>query len=241
MPGARSDHLTAPDSAIAAGRRNGPRTLGDCWRSFTTRPSPRLLLPAVLVALAARVAVGVAQWSDLVMAAGLVGVTPLVEWAIHVGLLHAQPMRIGRRRIDLITAREHRAHHAAPAELDGVLVPPLAVATFLVMIAVVVLAAAALLAAVLGGGALRPWLTGTATAWAILTAYEWTHFLIHAPYRPRRRYFGAIRRNHRLHHYKNERYWFGVTSTLGDQLARTRPDHSEVPTSMTARRLPGDG
>lgn len=175
------------------------------------------------------------------MAAGLVAVTPVVEWAIHVGLLHARPVRIANRRVDLISAREHRAHHAAPAELGGVLVPPLAVAVFLAMISAVVFAAAPVLAAVLGGGALRPWLTGTATGWAILGAYEWTHFLIHAPYRPRRRYFRAIRRNHRLHHYKNEHYWFGVTSTLGDQLARTRPDHRRVGTSTTARELPDDG
>ena len=37
--------------------------------------------------------------------------------------------------------------------------------------------------------------------------------------------------------YGNERYWFGVTSTLGDHLLRTAPDHSTVPKSGTARTL----
>jgi sterol desaturase/sphingolipid hydroxylase (fatty acid hydroxylase superfamily) len=77
-------------------------------------------------------------------------------------------------------------------------------------------------------------------SYAILCAYEWTHFLIHAPYKPRGRYFKAIRRNHRLHHFKNERFWFGVTSTLGDRVIGTLPDQRSVPRSDTARSLHAD-
>jgi len=44
-------------------------------------------------------------------------------------------------------------------------------------------------------------------------------------------------RNHRLHHFKNERYWFGVTSTVGDRVIGTLPDQSTVPRSPTARSL----
>jgi hypothetical protein len=42
-----------------------------------------------------------------------------------------KPVRFRGRRHDLLAAREHRAHHEAPAELDGVLIPTYAVLIFL--------------------------------------------------------------------------------------------------------------
>jgi hypothetical protein len=44
-----------------------------------------------------------------------------------------------------------------------------------------------------------------------------------------------------LHHFKNERYWFGVTSIVGDRVIGTLPDQREVPRSPTARTLRGEG
>ncbi len=68
-------------------------------------------------------------------------------------------------------------------------------------------------------------------------SYEWCHFLIHSPYVPRNRFYASARRSHRLHHYKNERYWFGVTSNLGDRVIGTNPAAGDVPRSPTARNL----
>ena len=70
--------------------------------------------------------------------------------------------------------------------------------------------------------------------------YEWTHFLIHTDYKPRHALYRAIWRNHRHHHYKNEHYWFTVTSSgTADRLLGTHPDPATVPTSPTARHLHG--
>jgi hypothetical protein len=44
-------------------------------------------------------------------------------------------------------------------------------------------------------------------------------------------------RNHRLHHFKNERYWHGITNTVADRVLGTMPVHTEVPRSKTARTL----
>jgi hypothetical protein len=45
-------------------------------------------------------------------------------------------------------------------------------------------------------------------------------------------------RNHRLHHYKNEHYWFTVTSSgTADRVLGTYPDAETVRTSGTARAL----
>jgi sterol desaturase/sphingolipid hydroxylase (fatty acid hydroxylase superfamily) len=68
-------------------------------------------------------------------------------------------------------------------------------------------------------------------------AYEWCHFLIDSPYRPRSRYSRSIRRSHRLHHSKNEHYWFGLSSDATDRVLGTNLDHGTAPRSRTARDL----
>ncbi|HWF53312.1 MAG TPA: sterol desaturase family protein [Solirubrobacteraceae bacterium] len=231
-----ADRLTAAADAIP--RRDATRlTLGDCWRSFIRRPTPPLLAIAIVVAVAVRIAYGHFDWRDPIVIAGVLVATPPVEWMIHVYLLHAKPIRIGRFRHDLLAAREHRAHHLAPAELDGVLVPVYGMLIFFPLIALTVYAVSFPVHFVLGGDRLAHAATGLVISYVILASYEWCHFLIHTPYRPQGRYFHAIWRGHRLHHYKNEHYWFGVTSPFGDQLLRTAPEQSAVPRSATARTL----
>ncbi|HEX5308761.1 MAG TPA: sterol desaturase family protein [Solirubrobacteraceae bacterium] len=236
-PDLDSPHLTAPAEAVPHRGGRGATSLGDCARVFARQPSPPYLLGAILIAVALRVPQGSWSWRDPVIAAGLVVVTPFVEWLIHVYLLHSPPFTLLGRRVEIISAREHRAHHEDPGVLSGVLLPVSAVIVFALMIAAVAYAMSFPIALVLGGDRLAGATTGLVAAYAILAAYEWTHFLIHTPYRPRRRYFKAIRRNHRLHHFKNERYWFGVTSTVGDRVIGTAPDQREVERSPTARSL----
>jgi hypothetical protein len=235
-----ADPLAAEPDAIPRRNPNAPLRLGDVARAFARYDSPKLIATAFAAALAARLAVG--QWSlgDLVMPLALLATEPVTEWLIHVYLLHARPIRVGRRRYDLLAAREHRAHHADPAELDGVLVPTYALLLFVPAIAGYLFALSFPVHLILGGDRVALWLSGLVVGYAILFSYEWCHFLIHSPYRPRGRYYKVIWRNHRLHHYKNEHYWFGVTSNLGDVVLGTSPEQSSVAKSPTARRL-GEG
>jgi sterol desaturase/sphingolipid hydroxylase (fatty acid hydroxylase superfamily) len=53
--------------------------------------------------------------------------------------------------------------------------------------------------------------------------------------------YRGIWRAHRLHHYRNEQYWFGVTMHLADHVLRTYPEKDAVPASATARTLGVDG
>lgn len=235
------DPLTASAEAVPARDGKSAVTLADCVRAFWRQPSPPYLLGAAAVAVALRVAQGSWSWRDVVMVGGLIGVTPFVEWAIHVYLLHSPPFTVFGRRVEVITAREHRAHHRRPGVLEGVLVPVYGVLVFLAMIAAVDWAMSFPIALVLGGPRLAYATTGVVAGFAILASYEWIHFLIHTPYHPKRRYFKAIWRNHRLHHFKNERYWFGVTSTVGDRVIGTSPDQRTVARSPTARSLHGEG
>jgi hypothetical protein len=74
--------------------------------------------------------------------------------------------------------------------------------------------------------------------YALMGSYEWTHYLLHSDYRPRSRWYRSVWRNHRLHHYKNEHYWFTVTTAAtADRLFGTYPDPATVPTSPTVRDL----
>jgi sterol desaturase/sphingolipid hydroxylase (fatty acid hydroxylase superfamily) len=230
------DALTASDDSVPR-RHADVLTLGDCWRSFIRRPSPPMLGFALLVAVVLRVMLGNLSWRDAVMVAGLVALTPPIEWAIHVFVLHARPLRIAGHELDLLAAREHRAHHRAPAKLEGVLIPAYGVVVFAAMIAATVWLVSFPLHLVLGGDRLAYAATGLLVSYLILAGYEWCHYLIHTPYRPHSRYYRSLWRGHRLHHYKNEHYWFGVTSTLGDRMLGTAPDQTSVPRSATARTL----
>jgi sterol desaturase/sphingolipid hydroxylase (fatty acid hydroxylase superfamily) len=236
-PDLDAPHLTAPAEAVPLRAGRTAVTLGDSARVFVRQPSPPYLLGAIVLAVALRVPQGHWSWRDLVVVVGLVAVTPFVEWLIHVYLLHSPPLKVFGRRVEMISAREHRAHHEAPGKLGGVLLPPFAVIVFALMIAAVASAMSFPIALVLGGDRLAGATTGLIAAYAILASYEWTHFLIHTPYRPQGRYFKTIWRNHRLHHFKNERYWFGVTSIVGDKVIGTAPDQREVDRSPTARSL----
>ncbi|MGH2903075.1 MAG: sterol desaturase family protein [Solirubrobacteraceae bacterium] len=230
------DRYTASVEDVPS-KHPGAVSLGDSFRAFWHQPSPPYLFGAVALTLGLRIAQGAWSWRDAVMVAGLVAVTPFVEWTIHVYMLHAPPFTVRGKRVEMLTAREHRTHHEAPAVLDGVLLPVYGVLVFLPMIALVNWALSFPIALVLGGPRLAYATTGVLVSFTILAAYEWTHFLIHTPYRARRRYFKAVWRNHRLHHFKNERYWFGVTSTVGDRVIGTLPDQRSIERSPTARSL----
>ncbi|HTW42762.1 MAG TPA: sterol desaturase family protein [Solirubrobacteraceae bacterium] len=212
-------------------------TLGACWREFITRFSPRAVLGAFALALGARIYVGQWSWRDVLAPLALLAAQPFVEWAIHKYLLHLAPIRIRGRRIELYGSIQHRNHHLAPAELDRVLLKPIEVVSFLVQIALVIALLTLAIDLPLGWPVLPLALTGVAFSYLGLFRYEWSHFLIHTPYVPKTRWYRTIWRNHRLHHFKHEGYWMGVSSNLGDRLLGTNPDQQTVAKSATARTL----
>jgi hypothetical protein len=209
------------------------RTLGEAWRVFRAKRAPQIIAAAFVAALAARVAWGGFGWRDAVAVTAMLVVYPFGEWAIHVHLLHLRPFRLRGRRVELPTARAHRMHHEHPERLDLINFSPLEA---LAVLGLAVPAAVAPLALVLGP---RAGLTELATGFLLVGVYEWTHFLIHTAHRPRSRYYRSVWRTHRLHHFKNEHYWHGITNTVGDRVLGTNPDHRTVPRSRTARTLGG--
>jgi Fatty acid hydroxylase superfamily len=195
---------------------------------FRATFSARLLGPLVVAVVAIRVVLGGWRWWDLGIAAIILAAQPFTEWVVHVTVLHWRPRTVRGVTIDPLGARRHRQHHRDPRVLGLVLVPRrVMVATCLTAVPVFWLVTPTW----------RLALTGLATAYAMYLTYEWTHFLIHSSYRPRGRYYRYIHRAHRLHHYRNENYWFGVTVHAADHMLRTFPGKDDVPVSATAFTL----
>jgi hypothetical protein len=207
------------------------KTLDHAWREFRANRSPKIILFAILAALALRLVLGDFTYWDAVALVAMIVVYPFGEWAIHVYLLHAKPFRFRGRRVELPSSASHREHHERPNYLGLILLAPIEAAALLLLAVPAVLAVFSL---VLPVPAL---VTAALTGYVLIGIYEWTHFLIHTAYRPRSAAYKAIWRNHRLHHFKNEHYWHGITNTVADHVLRTAPDQNDVPRSRTARTL----
>jgi hypothetical protein len=211
--------------------------LGACWREFMAHSSPRVALGATALALSARIYVGDWSWHDLLPPLSLIAAQPFVEWVIHKYLLHLPPMTIRGRRVELYGSIQHRNHHRSPSNLNRVLLRRVEAISFVVQIAIVMALGTLVIGTLIGWPVLPLALTGITFAYLGLFRYEWSHFLIHTPYVPKTSWYRTIWRNHRLHHFKHEGYWMGVSSNLGDRLLKTNPDQRTVEKSPTARTL----
>jgi hypothetical protein len=207
-----------------------PKTGREAVRVFFAHLSPRALSAMIVIAVAARVAVG--GWSgwDAVVVAAVIAYWPLNEWLIHVYMLHYRPVTLFGRRLDFLLPRTHREHHANPWHLPRVFIPKHIYPTTLPLFVLIVLLAPD---------------QGLALSFVSIYLllglhYEWCHFLAHIGWCPRIAYYQRRVREHRLHHFRNENYWWGVSMGLGDRLLGTAPDPASVDRSSTTGK-PVDG
>jgi len=207
---------------------SAPSSLRAALPRFLAHPSPLILLTALVTSAGLRLGLGAFSAADLLPVLGLLVYWPFQEWLIHVFLLHARPFTLLGRRFDLALARKHRTHHANPEDLDILFIP---LGSYLLSIP--------FLALVWWGltPRLELALTGATLHLALGLRYEWVHFLIHTRYRPRTPWFRRLWRNHRLHHFRNERHWYGVSMLAADRVLGTGGDERSVETSPTCRTL----
>src|SRR5213592_3567533 len=93
-------------------------SLGQARREFLRKGSPWVIGAGILALLVARALIGDPTWRDAVAVAAMLAIYPFGEWAIHVYLLHAKPVRIRGRKFETVAARAHRTHHRDPTDLD---------------------------------------------------------------------------------------------------------------------------
>lgn len=203
------------------------RTLRGALAVFVMFPTPWVLAVLFAAALAARLVVGHWRWWHAVVVLAALAIQPFSEWVLHVTVLHARPRQVLGRTYDSLVAREHRRHHADPRDVATAFIPLPVLLQLVVMVV--------LLSAVVPTWPGR--LTALTVQLALVFAYEWTHFLIHTDYKPRSSAYRLVYVKHRLHHYRNENYWFGVTNPLGDVVLGTNPARDDVPVSATCRSI----
>jgi len=223
-----AERLAAEESRITGTRRETV-SLRTTAAEFWKHPSPWMISATIVTALVWRVLEGDWRLADLWAPVILVALFPVLEWVIHVFILHWRPRKVAGLQIDSELARDHRRHHADPRNIPLVFIPWRS----LVAVIVADFAIAVLVFPRLGQG-----LTFLFAVGVTGLVYEWSHYLIHSDYKPRTAAYKAVWRNHRLHHYKNEHYWFTVTTAgTADRLLGTYPDPASVQTSPTVRSL----
>lgn len=203
--------------------------------AFVGQSSGRVLLASAFVLVAARLGLGSFDLADLTMIGLTLVLVGPFEWIVHRFLLHA-PLD-SFRMLKLGTGSGHVEHHKDPAELRWLMLCWRDAAIFTLALGAIAGAVAVPIAGLLDANVALTFLTAWAFTALGLLHYEWTHLLVHTRYRCRTRYYRALERHHRLHHYRNEHYWLGVTARSGDRLLRTMPDRGKVELSATARNL----
>lgn len=215
---------TFPSAPPAA----SPSNVRDLVRHFFRHLSPWLVTVYAAVTLSVRLYLGSFSAWDLAAVAGVVLFWPIQEWLIHVFILHFKPITVFGKTIDLRVAKKHRAHHRDPFNIEILFIPTHTIPF--------------IWAAEIGLWSL--FAPSTPIAWsgiaamAVLTVhYEWVHYMVHTRYKPRSFIYERLWRNHRLHHFMNEHYWYGVTMLAGDRILATGPDRKAVEPSPTCRTL----
>jgi hypothetical protein len=205
------------------------RSVHQALQVFMQYPTPRILATKLAILIRIRIHLASFTWWDVLIPIAIVLVLwPVQEWFVHKFVLHLRPRELWGRRFDPMFAKKHRDHHADPSYLPDAflptrvlvpLIPPTLALWWLVM-PTPELAVTAMLAYV-----------------AAALHYEWVHYLCHTNVVPQTSWFRRVRRNHRYHHYKNERHWYGFTVPLVDTLFGSNPQAATVETSATARTL----
>ncbi len=159
---------------------------------------------------------------------GVLVLTPFYEWVVHKYVLHADMSRMPTAFQDYWD-KVHPVHHKEPAHV------PLIFAPLEVAIQV------PLSFFVFGLIVFRDFdaaLTLFTVTQSYYLFYEWMHLAHHLEfYIPRTKWGKDLKRNHLLHHFKNERFWWGITNLFGDNILGTNPAPSKVPFSVTVKDI----
>lgn len=189
------------------------------------RHGSNALLAAALLAIVAVLwifGLGIVWWALALGAA----IFFFSEYGTHRFLFHAPPA--SHPFVLQLQHRLHYDHHAEPERLGLLFLPPWFVVPVFALYAAVyfLIAKSPVLALSLLAGNLLA-----------LFYYEWVHYVAHIPFVPVTPFGKWIKKYHLLHHFKNERYWFGVTNPSMDVISGTFREKSAVARSATTRKL----
>ena len=150
----------------------------------------------------------------------------LSEYLTHRFLFHIKTPK-NPFLLNLIK-RLHFDHHVDPKNLHLLFLPIWYSFPNFVLLCVIFYISTSMLALTVafGGGLI-----------CMLLLYEWKHYIAHTSIKPRTQFGQRIKKLHLLHHYKNENYWFGVSSPYVDIIFGTLKQEKDVELSPTAKDL----
>ena len=216
---------------VAAGNRSPESrrsiSLKRAVLGFVRSRGVQILIAGIVTCGAIRALVAEWSWWDVAIVAVSFAIWPFQEWFLHAYLLHMKPFMLFGRKIEPIFIKSHRIHHLDPWEPGSGLVSVYFATLFVLLLPI----------AWHFSLPLSQSLTGVVASLALVFAYEWVHYLIHTTYKPKRSWYANLWRNHRLHHFKNEDYWYGVTTSVADVILHTHPAREKIANSHSCLTL----
>jgi hypothetical protein len=191
------------------------RTKRDTLSFFVRQASPQILIILSITFFVSRVSLGGWRPTDGLAALAIPASWHIQERLLHEYLLHLRARRFLNWSLLKRISEHHRRHH-----LD-----PWRTATLFITTSAYLFNVPALVGVLLAiTRDIRLTLTGSFAYVFTLLWYEWVHCLIHTSYAPRSAWYRRRWLNHRLHHFKDSRHWFGITSPMWDIVLGSRPN-----------------
>ena len=163
----------------------------------------------------------------------LLPMIPFIEYFTHKYILHMpRPSDADKHpRWNLLADRIHYMHHQQPKKTEHIFaewwmtLPLLGVYLLLTYV-------------ITASVAITLYFNTLVIAYFLI--YEWTHFIAHFDgYTPRTAYGRFMKKFHLWHHYKNEDYWYGITSPIADWVFRKWPQPQSIEASELALKNRG--
>ncbi|RDI43235.1 sterol desaturase family protein [Falsibacillus pallidus] len=195
------------------------------YKDFFLHTEIAILMVITISLIGASLWRGLTFWHFLFFAAGLV-VFMFSEYLTHRFVFHLKAPK--HPFLLKLLKRLHYDHHVYPNDLHLLFLP-----IWYSLPSMVALSA-------IFYGLHNEWFhtfSFSAGLLSMLLIYEWTHYVAHTPLKPKTKFGKWLKKVHILHHYKNENYWFGVSTPFVDVLFGTLKDEKDVEMSGTARDL----
>lgn len=195
------------------------------YREFFLFPDISMLVVLILSSIGVQLWNGVTWWAVGVFAFGMLTFM-FSEYLTHRFLFHLKPPK--NPFLLKILKRLHYDHHTHPNDLHLLFLP--------LWYSLPNLSVLAIIFYLITGS----WWLTLAFASGLMTMlflYEWKHYVAHRPIKPRTKFGKWVKKTHILHHFKNENFWYGVSTPFVDVLFGTLKNEKEVETSKTAKDL----
>ncbi|MCA1318532.1 sterol desaturase family protein [Bacillus tianshenii] len=195
------------------------------YRDFFLFPDITILIGLIVLSASLQLWHGLTLWAVACMLLGLL-IFMFSEYMTHRFVFHLKPPK--SPFLLKMLRRLHYDHHTDPNDLHLLFLP--------LWYSLPNLSVLAGIFYLISGDI---WLT-LAFATGLMTMlflYEWKHYVAHRPIKPKSRFGKWVKKTHILHHFKNENFWYGVSTPFVDVLFGTLKDEKEVETSKTAKDL----